>query len=102
MACHTNEARCALISPDHLESAMARWKGYVNLNDVLALVKISVAHAEFESIRPFRDGNGRIGRILVPPMLCGSGIITSPCFYLSEFFEHRNAEYQDRLLAGVR
>ena len=97
-----NEARYVPISPDHLEDAMARWGGYVNLSDVPALVKISVAHAEFESIHPFRDGNGRIGRILVPLMLCGSGIITSPCFYLSEFFEHRNAEYQDRLLAVSR
>lgn len=97
-----NEARYVPISPDHLEDAMARWEGYVNLSDVPALVKISVAHAEFESIHPFRDGNGRIGRILVPLMLCGSGIITSPCFYLSEFFEHRNAEYQDRLLAVSR
>lgn len=97
-----NEARYVPVSPDHLEDAMARWENYVNLSDVPAMVKISVAHAEFESIHPFKDGNGRIGRILVPLMLCESGIITSPCFYLSEFFEHRNAEYQDRLLAVSR
>ena len=94
-----NEARYIPIKPDGLENAMAKWEAYVNDDDIPALIKVSVAHAEFESIHPFKDGNGRIGRMIVPLMLSSNGVITDPCFYLSEFFEHRNDEYQDRLLA---
>lgn len=97
-----DEARYIPIEPDGLEDAMAEWEKYVNDADVPALVKVSIAHAEFESIHPFKDGNGRIGRMIVPLMLSSNGIITDPCFYLSEFFEHRNDEYQDRLLAVSR
>lgn len=93
------EARYVPISPEKLEDAMAEWEKYVNESDHASLIKIAVAHAEFEAIHPFNDGNGRIGRIIIPLMLCSEGAMTSPCFYMSEFFEHRNTEYQDRLLA---
>ncbi|WP_347711284.1 Fic family protein [Olsenella uli] len=93
------EARYIPIEPNKLEDAMAKWERYVNSDDHPALVKIAVAHAEFESIHPFSDGNGRIGRIVVPLMLCTEGLMSQPCFYLSEFFEHRNNDYQDKLLA---
>lgn len=78
---------------------MAKWEKYVNESDDHPLIKIAVAHAEFEAIHPFNDGNGRIGRTVIPLMLCAEGVMSSPCFYMSEFFEHRNNEYQDRLLA---
>ncbi len=78
---------------------MAKWEKYVNESEDHPLIKIAVAHAEFEAIHPFNDGNGRIGRIVIPLMLCAEGVMSSPCFYMSEFFEHRNNEYQDRLLA---
>lgn len=94
-----NEARYIPIEPDYIENAMSRWESYVNEADHPALVKVAIAHAELESIHPFLDGNGRVGRIVVPLMLCENSLISHPCFYLSEFFEHRNAEYQDRLLA---
>lgn len=90
------------IAPGEVENAMGVWERYVNDSDDPALVKIAVAHAEFESIHPFRDGNGRVGRIVVPLMMKAEGLIGDPCFYLSEFFEHRNTEYQDRLLAVSR
>lgn len=93
------EARYVPISAAKLPDAIARWETYVNSTDVPSLIKVAVAHAEFESIHPFCDGNGRIGRMLVPLMLYSDGVISSPCLYLSEFFEHRNSEYQDRLLA---
>jgi Fic family protein len=80
-------------------NAMARWERFVNNDEVTPLVKAAIAHAEFESIHPFADGNGRMGRIVIPLMLEMDGVISSPCFYLSEFFEHRTTEYQDRLLA---
>jgi Fic family protein len=89
------------IPPDanNVPDAMARWECYVNDDDVIPLIKAAVAHAEFESIHPFADGNGRIGRIAIPLMLEMDEVISGPCFYLSEFFEHKNTEYQDRLLA---
>lgn len=97
-----DEARFVPIAPDEIDDAMAAWEHYVNDSDDPALVKIAIAHAEFESIHPFRDGNGRVGRIVVPLMMKTEGLIGNPCFYLSEFFEHRNTEYQDRLLAVSR
>ncbi len=93
------EARYVPIPPDELEGAMANWERYVNESKDHSLIKIAIAHAEFEAIHPFNDGNGRIGRIVIPLMLCAEGVMSSPCFYMSEFFEHRNDEYQDRLLA---
>ena len=94
-----SEARYIPISPEGVEGAMARWERFVNESTLPILIKVSIAHAEFESIHPFLDGNGRIGRMIIPLMLCQDGIMSHPCFYLSEFFEHRNEEYQDRLLA---
>ncbi|MDY4522914.1 MAG: Fic/DOC family N-terminal domain-containing protein [Atopobium sp.] len=95
-------ARFVPIHPDKLEDAMATWEEFVNESTIHPLLKISIAHAEFESIHPFLDGNGRIGRMIIPLMLCSNGILTYPSFYLSEFFEHRDEEYQDRLLAVSR
>ena len=94
-----DEARYVPLSPNDVEEAMHRWERYVNEDSSPALIKVAVAHAEFESIHPFKDGNGRVGRIVVPLMMHSEGLISDPCFYLSEFFEHRNSEYQDRLLA---
>ena len=79
--------------------AMARWERYVNDDGQIPLIKAAVAHVEFEAVHPFNDGNGRMGRIVIPLMLELDGVISSPCFYLREFFEHRNTEYQDKLLA---
>ncbi len=93
------QARYVPVSAEGIPNAMYRWEGFVNGDGLPSLIKISIAHAEFESIHPFLDGNGRIGRMLIPLMLCEDGILSHPCFYLSEFFEHRNVEYQDRLLA---
>lgn len=95
-------ARFVPIHPDKLEDAMANWEHFVNESTMHPLLTISIAHAEFESIHPFLDGNGRIGRMIIPLMLCSNQILTYPSFYLSEFFEHRDEEYQDRLLAVSR
>lgn len=62
-----DEARYVPIAADKLEDAMAAWERFVNSDDIPSLVKISIAHAEFESIHPFCDGNGRVGRMIAPP-----------------------------------
>lgn len=61
------------------------------------LIKAGLVHAQFESIHPFPDGNGRIGRLLITFILCAEGVITRPLLYLSLYFKQRRAEYYSAL-----
>ena len=63
------------------------------------LVKVGLAHAQIETIHPFLDGNGRVGRLLITFLLCSSGVIAKPVLYLSHYFKQHRAEYYDRLQA---
>lgn len=64
-----------------------------------ALLHCGLAHAQFETIHPFQDGNGRVGRLLITFLLCQQGILHRPLLYLSHYLKGRRAEYYDRLTA---
>jgi len=62
-----------------------------------ALIRIGLTHAQFETIHPFLDGNGRVGRLLITFLLCEQGTLLSPVLYLSHYFKANRAEYYEHL-----
>ena len=81
--------------PDHLQA----WETYLDSEDIDFLLQTAVVHAQFELLHPFKDGNGRIGRILIPLFLYQKRILSQPMFYLSEYLENNRDTYYARLKA---
>jgi Fic family protein len=97
-----DHARFVPASADRVPSAMAAWEGYLHGTAPDLLVQVAILHAEFEAIHPFLDGNGRMGRLLVPLYMVEKELLSSPNFYISEYLERHRDEYYDRLLAVSR
>lgn len=87
--------------PDHVIDCMGALEKFLHDTRVPALVRAGLAHAQFETIHPFLDGNGRIGRLLITFLLCHDGVIASPMLYLSLHLKQQRATYYD-LLQRVR
>ena len=100
--CTIDTARFVPISADQLPEGMSRWERYIHDETPDQLVQLAVLHAEFEALHPFLDGNGRLGRMFVPLFMFQKGLIQSPMFYISAFFETHRDEYYERLLAVSR
>lgn len=100
--CTLETAKFLPISPDKLEDGMAAWEQFVHDEQPDILVQLAIAHAEFEALHPFLDGNGRLGRMIIPLFLYERKMLSFPAFYLSEYFEIHREEYYERLLAVSR
>lgn len=94
-------ADAVFIPPTHglLNSLMGDFEHFLNNDEinVPSLVRIAIAHYQFETIHPFLDGNGRIGRLLITLYLVSEGILDKPLLYLSAWFEKNKGLYYDNL-----
>ena len=87
---------------EKLADLMTCWEKHLHQEPKDTLVQLAILHAEFESIHPFLDGNGRLGRLLVPLFLVAKDLLTGPNFYISTYLEANREQYYERLLAVSR
>ena len=89
--------------PQEVEGAMGELESFLNNvpTHTPTLLKAALAHVQFETIHPFLDGNGRVGRLLIPLLLCLEGVLRTPLLYLSLYFKAHRAQYY-QLLDAVR
>jgi len=82
------------INPEELQNGVRSLFDFINAENIFdPLTKTALAHVEFEALHPFRDGNGRIGRMLITLMLWHFGKISAPSFYISDYFEQNRDTY---------
>jgi Fic family protein len=84
---------------EEMRVALQDLEQFLHERELPLLVQLAIAHYQFEVIHPFLDGNGRIGRLLIPLMLVLRGALPEPLLYLSAYFERNRTEYYDHLLA---
>lgn len=100
--CSIEEAVFIPISADAIRSGMDKWERYIHSGFPDKLVQTAILHAEFEALHPFSDGNGRIGRMMIPLCMTMYGLLKAPMFYISAYFESHRDQYYERLLAVSR
>jgi Fic family protein len=96
--------RASFVPPvwEDVDPSMGVWEAYLHMDEKDRLVQLAVVKAQFELIHPFLDGNGRLGRMLVPIFLFEKGLLSSPMFYMSEYLEKNRDNYYARLQALSR
>ncbi len=89
--------------PDHLLDCLGALEKFLHNDPVKTplLLKVALAHVQFETIHPFQDGNGRLGRLLITFLFCADGVLSEPLLYLSLYFKQHRQQYYD-LLQAVR
>lgn len=100
--CPIEEAKYVPIHAEKLPDAMSCWEKFIHEEAPDRLIQLALLHAEFEALHPFLDGNGRLGRMLIPLFLYQAGIIHQPMFYISAYLESHRDDYYERLLAISR
>lgn len=86
---------------NELDACLGNFEKFLHDAKTPALIRAALAHVQFESIHPFLDGNGRLGRLLITFLLCADDAMKQPMLYLSLYFKQRRAQYYD-LLQAVR
>ena len=98
--CTLSEATFVPPPPHEVPEALGALETFLHADsDIPALIQIGLAHAQFETIHPFLDGNGRVGRLLISFLLCQREILVKPVLYLSHYFKRHRTEYYERLQA---
>lgn len=96
--CQIHEAEFVPPPADQIEIHLQKLEQFIVGNtEIPLLVKIGLVHSQFETIHPFREGNGRMGRLLMTLMLCKDRVLAHPVLYLSWFFNRQRQEYYDKL-----
>ncbi|MCK5521214.1 MAG: Fic family protein, partial [Candidatus Marinimicrobia bacterium] len=102
VGCTLSEATFVPPPPYEISQSLSNLENFLHNNqDLPLLVKIGLIHAQFETIHPFLDGNGRIGRLLITFLLCEQNVLQKPVLYLSLYFKQQRQNYYD-LLQSVR
>lgn len=86
-------------APLEVPGLLDNFEKYIHRDERDVLVQLALVHAQFELIHPFLDGNGRVGRLLIPLFLLEKGFISSPAFFMSAYLEANHSEYYSRLQA---
>jgi len=101
--CSVEEANFVPIPQEHLMAGLENWAAYVQSRDEPdPLVQLANIHLEFEALHPFKDGNGRLGRMLIPLFLFDRRVLSGPNFYMSGYLEARREQYIDSMRAVSR
>jgi len=95
--CSIEDATFVPPSPELVSPALDNWEKYLHSDEKDRLVQLAVVKAQFEIIHPFLDGNGRMGRMLIPLFLFEKGLLSNPMFYLSAYLEAQREVYYHRL-----
>lgn len=99
LGCTIEQARFVPPSPIVMNDFLENFEQFMHTDYDDVLIQLAFIHAQFEIIHPFKDGNGRLGRILIPLFLYQKHVIKQPVFYLSEYLEQNDRAYRDHLLA---